>query len=127
GGGTRSVRHRERGGRLQCPALFCIAMPRHRAAGPFRHRIFMDAWPRCLQRLEAEFPGGHVHTWLKPLQAHERDDGYVLYAPNAFVMEEVRARYLARIRELIAHFAGAGDVSLEVGSLREPGPGGASP
>ena len=29
----------------------------------------MDAWPRCLERLEAEFPAEDVHTWLKPLQA----------------------------------------------------------
>jgi chromosomal replication initiator protein len=78
----------------------------------------MDAWPRCLERLEAEFPAEDVHTWLKPLQASLRDDAYVLYAPNAFVMEEVRARYLARIRELLAHFAGSPEVSLEIGSFR---------
>ena len=77
----------------------------------------MDAWPRCLERLEAEFPAEDVHTWLKPLQASLRDYAWGLYAPNAFVMEEVRARYLARIRELLAHFAGSPDVSLEIGSL----------
>jgi chromosomal replication initiator protein len=81
----------------------------------------MDAWPRCLQRLEAELPAEDVHAWLKPLQASARDGSVVLYAPNAFVMEEVRSRYLARIRELITHFAGSGEVSLEVGSLRKPG------
>jgi len=78
----------------------------------------MDAWPRCLERLEAELPAEDVHTWLKPLQASPREDGYVLYAPNAFVRDEVRDRYLARIRELLAHFAGAGEVFLEIGSLR---------
>ena len=78
----------------------------------------MDAWPRCLERLEAEFPAEDVHTWLKPLQASLRDDGLVLYAPNAFVMDEVRARYLARIRELLAYFAGSDEVSLEIGALR---------
>ena len=78
----------------------------------------MDAWPRCLERLEAEFPAEDVHTWLKPLQAGLRDDGLVLYAPNAFVMDEVRARYLARIRELLAYFAGSDEVSLEIGALR---------
>ena len=83
----------------------------------------MDAWPRCLERLEAEFPIEDVHTWLKPLQASMREDGFVLYAPNAFVMEEVRARYLARIRELLAHFAGSGEVSLEIGSHRRVVPG----
>ncbi|MFP5374060.1 MAG: chromosomal replication initiator protein DnaA [Gammaproteobacteria bacterium] len=77
----------------------------------------MDAWPRCLERLEAELPAEDVHTWLRPLQAGHRDDRFVLYAPNAFVMQEVRERYLARIRELLQHFAGSADVSLEIGSL----------
>ena len=87
----------------------------------------MDAWPRCLERLEAEFPAEDVHTWLKPLQASVREDGLVLYAPNAFVMDEVRARYLARIRELLAYFAGSGEVSLEIGSLRRVAPAGVAP
>ncbi|QCO66639.1 chromosomal replication initiator protein DnaA [Luteimonas yindakuii] len=82
----------------------------------------MDVWPRCLERLEAEFPLEDVHTWLKPLQAARREDITVLYAPNAFVRDEVRARYLARIRELLAHFAGNGEVSLEIGSLPRAAP-----
>lgn len=76
----------------------------------------MDAWPRCLERLEAEFPAEDVHTWLKPLQAEQRSDAVVLYAPNAFIVDQVRERYLARIRELLGHFAGHQDVSLEIGS-----------
>ncbi|MGH8073079.1 MAG: chromosomal replication initiator protein DnaA [Lysobacter sp.] len=77
----------------------------------------MDAWPRCLERLEAELPAEDVHTWLKPLQASRRDTTTVLYAPNAFVVEFVRERYLHRIRELLTHFSGSNEVSLEVGSL----------
>ena len=81
-------------------------------------------WPRCLQRLEAEFSAEDVHTWLKPLQASPRADGLTLYAPNAFVVDTVRERYLDRIRELVSHFAGIpAAVSLEVGSFsREPAP-----
>ncbi len=52
----------------------------------------MDAWPRCLERLEAEFPAEDVHTWLKPLQAEQRSNAMVLYAPNAFIVEQVRER-----------------------------------
>ena len=77
----------------------------------------MDVWPRCLERLEAEYPVEDVHTWLKPLQARRRDNLTVLYAPNAFVRDEVQARYLARIRELLGHFGGAQEVALEIGSL----------
>ncbi|GAB3339177.1 chromosomal replication initiator protein DnaA [Marilutibacter aestuarii] len=77
----------------------------------------MDAWPRCLERLETELAPEDVQTWLKPLQSVRRDDVTVLYAPNAFVVEHVRARYLDRIRELLGHFAGSSEVSLEVGAL----------
>ncbi|HUH89786.1 MAG TPA: chromosomal replication initiator protein DnaA [Lysobacter sp.] len=77
----------------------------------------MDAWSRCLERLEAELPAEDVHTWLKPLQSSLRDGATVLFAPNAFVVDHVRERYLDRIRELLAHFAGSDTVSLEVGSL----------
>ncbi|HEV8694343.1 MAG TPA: chromosomal replication initiator protein DnaA [Lysobacter sp.] len=77
----------------------------------------MEAWPRCLERLEAEYSVEDVHTWLKPLQATRRDDVTVLYAPNAFVVEHVRERYLGRIRELLSYFAGSAEVQLEIGAL----------
>ena len=76
----------------------------------------MDAWPRCLERLEAELPVEEVQTWLKPLQARQRDDGMVLYAPNAFVRDAVQERYLPRISELMDYFSGSASVTLEVGS-----------
>ena len=80
----------------------------------------MDAWPRCLEHLEAELPLEEVQTWLKPLQARLRDDGLVLYAPNAFVRDAVQSRYLSRISELLGHYAGNAAVSLEVGSVSRP-------
>ena len=80
----------------------------------------MDAWSRSLERLEAEFPPEDVHTWLKPLQADLRADSLVLYAPNAFIVDQVRELYLPRIKELLAHFAGFGDVFLEIGSRPRP-------
>jgi chromosomal replication initiator protein len=86
----------------------------------------MDAaWPRCLERLEAELPVDEVHTWLRPLQAEAHADGLTLYAPNAFVVDRVREHYLARIRELMAHFVGGpAPVAVAVGSIKrsEPAP-----
>src|SRR3970040_2799720 len=112
------------GDSLSDPCLLQGAMPvTARGAVFVNHLVIqevccpMDVWPRCLERLEAEFPAEDVHTWLKPLQASHRDDVTVLYAPNAFVVEHVRERYLVRIRELLAYFAGSPEVSLEIGSL----------
>ena len=80
----------------------------------------METWPRCLERLEIEFPPEDVHTWLKPLQADQRGGSVVLFAPNAFIVEQVQARYLPRIRELLEHFANAHEVMLAVGSRPKP-------
>src|SRR5690606_20595316 len=76
----------------------------------------MDAWPRCLERLEAELPAEDVHTWLRPLRAGRRASGTVLYAPNAFVRDEGERRSLQRTRELRAHFGGSDGGALEIGS-----------
>ena len=86
-----------------------------------------DPWPQCMDRLAAELPLEEVHTWLKPLQASPQARGLVLFAPNAFVLDEVRARYLPRIRELLAHFAGSPDVQLEIGTLPTARPAAAAP
>jgi len=80
----------------------------------------MDIWLHCLTRLEGEFPPEDVHTWLKPLQFHHDNTGSVLYAPNTFVRDEVAARYLGRIRELLGHLGGHANVILEIGSLPRP-------
>lgn len=82
----------------------------------------MDAaWPRCLERLEAELPAEEIHAWLRPLQAQALGEGLTLFAPNAFVVDRVREHYLARIRELMAHYLGGPAlVTLEVGSIRRP-------
>ena len=78
----------------------------------------LSVWPRCLERLEAELPAEDVHTWLKPLQADARDDRLTLYAPNAYVVDEVRSRHLARIRQLADYFAGMPmPVHIEVGAI----------
>src|SRR5690606_7217965 len=124
--GDSSGAHRRRSSRRQTQRNRCagarawcrresglLPPPRRRArmrapaAPALSSRPAMDAWPRCLERLEAELPAEDVHTWLKPLQVRRRDSGTVLYAPNAFVRDEVESRYLQRIRELLAHFGGS--------------------
>jgi chromosomal replication initiator protein len=82
----------------------------------------MHVWPACLQRLETEYPQEDVRTWLKPLQAERDAENLVLYAPNAFVRDEVQSRFLARIRELAIHFGGNLAVALDVGSPRRAQP-----
>lgn len=81
----------------------------------------LTAWPRCLERLESELPAEDIHTWLRPLQTRVEEHQLTLFAPNAFVLEQVREHYLPRILELMAHFSqGQASVVLEVGSSAKP-------
>jgi chromosomal replication initiator protein len=73
-------------------------------------------WKRCLDHLEGELAAEDLHTWLKPLQARGENRELLLLAPNAFVMETVRSRYLPRIAELMRGIAPGATVRLEVGS-----------
>lgn len=69
-----------------------------------------------MERLEAELPQEDILTWLKPLQTQVHGHTLQLFAPNDFVREAVRERYLARIRELAQHFGNIQSVQLVVGT-----------
>lgn len=60
-----------------------------------------DIWKSCSQQLQAELSAQQYSTWIKPLQVETKDDDMMLYAPNRFVQEWVREKYLSRIHELI--------------------------
>ncbi|MFP4130520.1 chromosomal replication initiator protein DnaA [Thiohalospira sp.] len=82
-------------------------------------------WQRCLERLEQEFADQEFNTWIRPLQARERNGAMELCAPNPFVQEWVENHAVDRIREAVARIAGAPgpEVSLVVDA---PGEGAAS-
>ena len=75
-------------------------------------------WNRCLRVLENELPIEQFNTWLRPLQAIERDGQVRLLAPNPYVIKWVGDHSLPRIKELVRQFAddAALDVVLDVGT-----------
>ncbi len=75
-------------------------------------------WNRCLRVLESELPMQQFNTWVRPLQAIERDGELRLLAPNRYVIEWLGENSLPRIRELVLEFAGsaAPDLVLDVGT-----------
>ncbi|MCK7592452.1 chromosomal replication initiator protein DnaA [Pseudomarimonas salicorniae] len=98
-----------------------------------------SCWPQVLARLESEFTAQELQTWVRPLQAEESEGALQLLAPNPFVVDSVRERFLPRIAELARHFAGQPElvVRVEVGNsaraarveapASRPGPAPASP
>jgi len=62
-------------------------------------------WNRCLRVLENELPEQQFNTWIRPLQAIERDGELRLLAPNRYVIEWLSQNSLPRIKELVQAFA----------------------
>ncbi len=75
-------------------------------------------WNRCLRVLEGELPEQQFNTWVRPLQAVERDGELKLLAPNRYVIEWLGQNLLPRIKELILAFAEglAPEIALDVGT-----------
>ncbi len=59
-------------------------------------------WEQCLNLLQDEIPSQKFNTWIRPLQADEKETELLLLAPNRFVLEWVNEHYAVRIVEIIA-------------------------
>jgi chromosomal replication initiator protein len=59
-------------------------------------------WQRCLSILQEELPAQQFSMWIRPLQCVINDNIMTLYAPNRFVLDWVRDKYVARINELVS-------------------------
>jgi chromosomal replication initiator protein len=85
----------------------------------------MPLWDKCLGRLEEELSPQQFNTWIRPLQPVQDGDALRLLAPNRFVMEWVRDRFMKRIGELVGEYSSnvsTPRVVIEVGSqLRRAG------
>lgn len=56
-------------------------------------------WPTCLSRLEQELSSQQFNTWIKPLYAEIEGNSVRLVAPNRFVMQWVKERFLKKIEQ----------------------------
>ena len=64
-------------------------------------------WPTCLNRFEQELSAQQFNTWIKPLQAELikttlGDNALRILAPNKFVQQWVKERFLAKIETIAA-------------------------
>lgn len=78
----------------------------------------LSLWQQCLARLQDELPATEFSMWIRPLQAELNDNTLALYAPNRFVLDWVRDKYINNINELLNDFCGtdAPVLHFEVGS-----------
>ena len=72
-----------------------------------------ELWERCQDELRKSLPEQQFRTWIKPLVAALDGDTLTLIAPNRFVLEWVRDKFLRGIEELASSLTdGSKSVSL---------------
>ena len=62
----------------------------------------LSLWQRCLSVLQEELPAQQFSMWIRPLQCVIDNNIMTIYAPNRFVLDWVRDKYVSRINELVA-------------------------
>lgn len=61
-------------------------------------------WDSCLGRFQQELSLQQYNTWIKPLRCEVLDDGLRILAPNRFVQQWVKDRFLTKIEHLSMEF-----------------------
>ena len=61
-------------------------------------------WEQCLGRFQGELPASQFNTWIKPLRLEARGEALHLVAPNRFVLQWIKDRFLARIETMGAEY-----------------------
>lgn len=70
-------------------------------------------WRHCLDHFGKELTSQQFNTWIKPLRAEQVDAGVRLLAPNRFVLQWVKEKFLSRISDLaIRYFDGPMEVDI---------------
>jgi len=57
-------------------------------------------WRSCLTHFEQQLPPQQFKTWIKPLKFQAAENELTLTAPNRFVLQWIRDRFLAEIERL---------------------------
>ena len=70
-------------------------------------------WPTCLSRFEQELSSQQFNTWIKPLKTEVSDNNIRVIAPNKFVQQWVKERFLNKI-ETIADELFNESISIEI-------------
>jgi chromosomal replication initiator protein len=82
-------------------------------------------WNRCLDYLQDELPSQQYNTWIRPLQVEAEGESILLRAPNRFVKDWVKDKYLHRIHEIICEINDGRMIEVDVaigGAKAKPAP-----
>jgi chromosomal replication initiator protein len=75
-------------------------------------------WQDCLFQLQEALPTTEFNLWIRPLQVEIVENKLYIYAPNRFVLDWVKNKYLTTISQMLDKLLGNNSLKLylEVGS-----------
>ncbi|PCJ24290.1 MAG: chromosomal replication initiator protein DnaA [SAR86 cluster bacterium] len=72
-------------------------------------------WQQCIECLKAELPSQQFNTWIRPLHAELEEGLLRVFAPNRFIQDWVKGKFLNRIQEILGEVSAESvKISLEV-------------
>lgn len=64
------------------------------------------SWQYCIDSLKTELPAQQFSTWIRPLKAEIKSDVLCIAAPNRFILDWIKSKYLTRIEALLLEAQG---------------------
>lgn len=64
-------------------------------------RVKQANWQDCLSRLSEQIPDQQFRTWIAPLQLQQDGDNVSILAPNRFIKDFVKDKFIDRITEVL--------------------------
>ncbi|WP_410051765.1 chromosomal replication initiator protein DnaA [Buchnera aphidicola] len=68
--------------------------------------VSLCLWKQCLDRLQDELPCAEFSMWIRSLKAKLNNNVLEIYAPNQFILEWIKDRYLITFKNILKDFCG---------------------
>ncbi len=65
------------------------------------NNMLFSIWKECLTCLQSQLPPKEFSMWILPLKAIIKNDIINLYAPNIFVLQWVKKKYINNFKKLL--------------------------
>nr|WP_257265687.1 chromosomal replication initiator protein DnaA [Endozoicomonas sp. ONNA2] len=82
----------------------------------------LELWQKCIDILQDELSSQQFNTWIRPLKVMGDEQDLCLLAPNRFVADWVKEKFLPRIEEILDELSDGNSpaVALAVSNRRPP-------
>ena len=76
-----------------------------------KKNVAVTIWQECIDCLKAELPSQQFNTWIRPLHVELDSSVLRIFAPNRFILDWVKGKFLPRIAQIVTD---SGEASLQI-------------